>query len=370
MALELNKAATADTPNNPQTVAEQAAESKAALEAELNAEYLDERSITIVPAGLTSLYRKVNGAVIGSRKYVIGSSVRSTQILSSNAGELKAYFPAIVGVDASNSEFMVRVKAWLSNIQLIVADNGTTLNTSFRYNHKSDYLKFKAEEDAINAARDAVNRDTSKAYRDAVNLWATKINELESRKWQYGSPVMPNDYIIYRHCLFYPEVAKDAIFLNSNENLYRFYFKDEVREAERAKKFIEAKKRAMRNFVEVDANDAKRNAMYIQIAIANNENLSNALLKTNEEKTSTIMNFVNSNPDKFNKMYGDKHIELKGIIETLILRGELIRSEHNQQISTPDGGFIGSNMNEAVAYFNNPDNKGQLEVLKNKLKLF
>lgn len=369
MAMEINKPAGTDNSNNAKTVAEQVEEKKAANEAELNAEYVDERSITIVPIESGSLYRKVNNSVLGTKKNIIGSSVRSTQILSSNGGELKAYYPAIIGLDASNPEFMVRVKAWLSNMQLIVADNGTTLNTSFRYNHKSDYLKFKAEEDAINAARDAVPRGTTKAFKDAIKTWVTKINELESRKYQYGAPVNVVDWIMYRHCLLYPEVAKDIIFIGASQ-LTRFYIKDEVHEAERAKKVVEAKKRAMRNFVEVDANDAKRNAMYIQIAIANNENLSNALLKTNEEKTSTIMNFVNSNPDKFNKMYGDKHIELKGIIETLILRGELIRSEHNQQISTPDGGFIGSNMNEAVAYFNNPDNKGQLEVLKNKLKLF
>ena len=51
------------------------------------------------------------------------------------------------------------------------------------------------------------------------------------------------------------------------------------------------------------------------------------------------------------------------------MRGELVRSEYNQQISTADGTFIGSNMNEAVAYFNNPNNASIKTAYENKLKL-
>lgn len=351
------------------TLAEEKAQEEVEREEDLAAEYLDERNITIMPVDSVSLYRKANKTAIGSRRNVIGSSIRSTQILSSNAGEIKAYYPSIVGVDPTNPEFMIRVKAYLSNIQLIINDMGTTLNCSFRYNHKSDYLKFKAEEDAINAARESVNRGDSTAYKDAVKLWCTKINELESRKYAVGYPVNISDYLMYRHCLLYPEVTWDPIFAASDVSI-RFYIRDEVREVERAKKLVEARKRALRNFVDVDADASKRNAVYIQIALANNENLSAALIRSEAEKTTVMMDFVNNNPEKFNKFASDRNIVLKGFIETLILRGELIRSEHNQQISTPDGGFIGENMNAAIAYFNNPNNIGQLEMYKKKFNLF
>ena len=77
-----------------------------------------------------------------------------------------------------------------------------------------------------------------------------------------------------------------------------------------------------------------------------------------------------NDPDKFNNLFEDKNVEMKAFIESLISRGELIRPEYNQQISTADGTFIGSNMNEAVAYFNNPNNKSVLEAMQNKYKLF
>ena len=92
-------------------------------------------------------------------------------------------------------------------------------------------------------------------------------------------------------------------------------------------------------------------------------------LKDKNEKTSNLIDFVNKSPDKFNKLIADKNIVTKALIETLIVRGELIRAEYNQQISSADGNFIGSNMNEAVAYFNNPNNKDIRTAYENKLKM-
>ena len=80
------------------------------------------------------------------------------------------------------------------------------------------------------------------------------------------------------------------------------------------------------------------------------------------------MDYVNTNPDKFNKLYNDKHIILKATIENLILRGELVRTDYNQQITKADGTFIGANINDAIAWFENPANKGERTIFENKLK--
>ena len=127
---------------------------------------------------------------------------------------------------------------------------------------------------------------------------------------------------------------------------------------------------AMSKFIEINGIPSKRNAIYITIVAGRNENVSEALLKSDVEKQAYLMDFVNTNPEKFNKLVADKNITTKAFIETLIVRGELIRSEYNQQISTADGTLIGSNMNAAVAFFNNPDNKDMRELFENKLKMF
>lgn len=334
-----------------------------------NKEYIDHRIITISLVHNYSNYRKVNMKVLGQRKETIGSSITSCRILSSNRGEVEAYFPALIGLSPNNPNFITRVKAWLSNIQFVVNDNDAPLDISFVYNTKKDYLIFKAREDAIDAEYNKTDRTNTTKIKEAVKRRIDALNTLESEKYKYGHPVNLEQYIIYRHCLLYKDVAKDTALINSDSSL-RFYIKDEAKEAEKKKKLTEEKIKAMRNFLELNGSDEKFNAVYVAIVSLRKENVSIALLKDRSEKTYVIMDFVNNNPDKFNKLISDKNIITKALIETLITRGELVRAEYNQQISSAEGTFIGSNINEAVAYFNNPNNKEIRTIYENKLKMF
>lgn len=356
---------------NPANVAggQTAAQALAAKDAELNEPYLDKRSVVIAPVQLFSAYRNANKASIGPRRTVIGSSIHSSRVLSSNKGEVEAYFPELIGMSPNNQEFTSHVKSYLNNISFNVNENGTTLNISFYYDHKRDYLAIKEQETKINAKRDSVPRNNINAIKEAIKVWVSEINELESTKYRYGRPQNIEDYLIYRHCILYKDVAKDLALINSDYSL-RFYIRDEEKEKERAKRLIDEKRKAMRNFLAAEASDIKTNAIYIQMVVATNGSVGEAMLKTKDEKTSALMAFINENPDKFNDLFEDKNVEMKAFIESLIARGELIRPEYNQQISTADGTFIGSNINEAVAYLNNPNNSAVLEVLKNKYKLF
>lgn len=336
---------------------------------DLDAPYTDKRNITISLVHNYSTYRKVNMKVLGQRKEIIGSSITSCRLLSSNKDEVEAYFPALVGLSPNNPEFITRVKAWLSNIQVSVNENDKVLNTSFIYNHKRDYLRIKAEEEKIDAEYDRVDRANLKAIKEAIKKRVEALNALESSKHKYGRPENLEEYLIYRHCLLYRDVAKDMVLINSDNSL-RFYIKDENKEAAKRKKLTEERVRAMRNFVEVGASDSKFNSVFVSVIIYLGRQLATELLKSDDEKKAIVIQFVNEHPDKFNKIVNDKNVTIKAFIETLIARGELVRSEFNQQISTADGTFIGSNMNEAITYFNNPNNKDVRTAYENKLKFF
>lgn len=340
-----------------------------AKDEDLDKEYIDKRNIIISLVHNYSNYRRANMKVLGQRKETIGSSITSCRVLSSNAGEVNAYFPALVGLSPNHADFTTRVKAWLSNIQFVVNENDVPLNISFIYNTKRDYIDFKKKEDAIDEEYSKVDRTNLSAIKEAIKRRVDALNTLESEKYKVGHPVNLEEYIIYRHCLLYRDVAKDTAIVNSDPSI-RFYIKDEAKEAEKQKKLTEYRMQAMRNFIELNASPSKRNAVYISIVASKNENVSEALLKSDTEKSSYLMDFVNTNPDKFNKLFADKNITTRAFIETLIVRGELIRSEFNQQISTADGTLIGSNMIGAIAYFNNPDNKDVRELYQNKLNMF
>ena len=344
-------------------------ENKAAKEAELNSPYTDKRTVTIAPVQQFSAYRRANIKSMPPRRNIIGSSISSTRILSSNKDEVEKYFPQIIGISPNNPEFVTRVKAYLSNISFNVQDAGSTLNISFTYNKKKDYLTIKEKEEKINAKRESVARNNTAAIKEAVKVWTQEINDLESEKAKYGHPDNIEEYLLYRHCLLYRDVAKDISLINSDSSL-RFYIRDENKEAERAKRLVDERRKAMRNFLALDSSDKKRNAVFIQMTVNNGGNIAEAMMKTPDQQVSALMTYLNDSPDKFNDLFEDKNVEMKSFIEALIARGELIRPEYNQQISTADGTFIGSNMNEAVAYFNNPTNKPVLEAMQNKYKLF
>ena len=344
-------------------------ENKAAKEAELNSPYTDKRTVTIAPVQQFSAYRRANIKSMPPRRNIIGSSISSTRILSSNKDEVEKYFPQIIGISPNNPEFVTRVKAYLSNISFNVQDAGSTLNISFTYDKKKDYLTIKEKEEKINAKREAVARNNTAAIKEAVKIWTQEINDLESEKAKYGHPDNIEEYLLYRHCILYRDVAKDISLINSDSSL-RFYIRDENKEAERAKRLVDERRKAMRNFLALEASDKKRNAVFIQITVNNGGNIAEAMMKTPDQQVSALMTYLNDSPDKFNDLFEDKNVEMKSFIEALIARGELIRPEYNQQISTADGTFIGSNMNEAVAYFNNPTNKPVLEAMQNKYKLF
>ena len=344
-------------------------ENQAAKEAELEAPYTDKRSVTIAPVQQFSAYRKANIKSMPPRRNIIGSSISSTRILSSNKDEVEKYFPQIIGISPNNPEFVTRVKAYLSNISFNVQDAGSTLNISFTYDKKKDYLTIKEKEEKINAKRESVARNNTSAIKEAVKVWTQEINDLESEKAKYGHPDNIEEYLLYRHCLLYRDVAKDISLINSDSSL-RFYIRDENKEAERAKRLVDERRKAMRNFLALEASDKKRNAVFIQMTVNNGGNIAEAMMKTPDQQVSALMTYLNDSPDKFNDLFEDKNVEMKSFIEALIARGELIRPEYNQQISTADGTFIGSNMNEAVAYFNNPTNKPVLEAMQNKYKLF
>ena len=344
-------------------------ENRAAKEAELNSPYTDKRSVTIAPVQQFSAYRRANIKSMPPRRNIIGSSISSTRILSSNKDEVEKYFPQIIGISPNNPEFVTRVKAYLSNISFNVQDAGSTLNISFTYDKKKDYLTIKEKEEKINAKRESVARNNTAAIKEAVKVWTQEINDLESEKAKYGHPDNIEEYLLYRHCLLYRDVAKDISLINSDSSL-RFYIRDENKEAERAKRLVDERRKAMRNFLALESSDKKRNAVFIQMTVNNGGNIAEAMMKTPDQQVSALMTYLNDSPDKFNDLFEDKNVEMKSFIEALIARGELIRPEYNQQISTADGTFIGSNMNEAVAYFNNPTNKPVLEAMQNKYKLF
>lgn len=336
-------------------------------EEDLEEEYTDRRTITISLVKNYSLYRKVNDKVLPKRKDYIGGSIKSSRTLSSNKEEVDTYFPNIIGLSPNDPNFISRVKQYLNNIRIPVDELGRTFDISFHYFHKKDYYKIKAEEEKIEEVYQSANRQNIKNLREALNEKINRLHILESTKCRLGYPINVDEYLMYRHCLLYNDVAKDVALINSDSNI-RFYFKDDQKEAEKLRKYRLEVNKAKTNYVACLADNNLFDAIYTQYCVQNSLPVISSLAKDRLEREIEIDKFSTNEPIKFNKIFNNKDIRLIANIEKLVARGELIRSQYNQNISTPDGEFIGANIGEAVSYFKNPENTSIVNAFINKLK--
>lgn len=334
---------------------------------DLEEPYLEERTITISLVKNYSLYRRINDKTLPKRRDYIGGSVSASRILSANKDEVETYFPNIVGLAPNNENFITRVKQYLNNIRIPVDELGKTFNISFFYNKKADYYRIKKEEDKIEDAYLKANRQDTSKLKAALKEKISRLNTLEGTKCKLGHPIDVEDYLMYRHCLLYNDIAKDIALINSDPNI-RFYIKDDHKEAEKLKKFRIELNKAKVNYVQCLGDDDLFDAIYIQYCVINGLPIISSLAEDIIERQNKLDKFSTEEPVKFNKLCSDKNIRLMAVIEKLIARGELVRSEYNQNITTVDGEFIGANMKEAVAWFNNPNNSSVVNAFHNRLK--
>lgn len=337
------------------------------LELELNSPYIDVSSITISPQGRQSLYRLQNQRVLEEPRYVIGGSCESARVLVSNSGEVDKYFPRLVGCMPNHTEFLNKVKEWLDNIAIVVPSIGYTLDTSFRYYKKSDYLQVAKEMAAINLAYNEADKNTASNLIKALKTKEAAINNVESRKWMIGEPLNVNNYVIYRHCLLYSDIAKDMRLFQFKPNV-RFYFKDERQEEEIAQKRQLVIEKAMANYLAVCSDKEKFDAVYTIYCHRSGFDLSIYLNKKELDKKQLIKTYSETSPYKFNKLVEDRHLAIKAMVEKLIALGDLLRDENNNRIGTRDGKFIAANLEGAVTYFTDPANKVIREMYETKLK--
>lgn len=332
-----------------------------------DAPYTDSRYVTIELVKNFSLYRKVNDKVLPKRQDFIGSSITSSRTLAANKEEIDKYFPNIIGLSPADPNFIKRVKNYLNNIRIPVDELGKKFDVSFYYYHKHDYNIIKAKEEEIEEVYNNTNKQDTKLLKKALREKINRLNNLESSKCRYGYPINTEDYLMYRHCLLYNDVAKDIALINSDSSI-RFYFKDDQKEAEKLRKFRTEVLKAKSNYVKCLSDDALFEAVYIQYCVMNNLPVMPSLSESSIDREIKLDKFSTDNPVKFNKICNNADVKLVATIEKLIAKGELIRSQYNQNITAEDGTFVGANINEAVAWFKNPNNTSLVNVYINKLK--
>lgn len=322
------------------------------------------KKVTILTKDSESAYFRKNAKYMPESKNRIGSSITGVSRMRSNPAELAKYMPMLIGIDSNNPKYNELVEAWFNNISVIISDGGKNLEIGFNYDKESDYIRIKALEDDIYKEFESAKKVNSKDRNAAFELRTNKLIELEKTKYRYGLPINLADYMLWRWCLVYGDVAVDVSLINVAGHI-RFYIHDADREKYKSEVQFATRNKAMALYVKLlEEPDKASNILWVY--------RQGALDVSTLDKTDKYMmlsNLANSEPNKLIAIYDDKDLDIKATIERMINSGILKRLENSNVIVDENNDIIGNSTDEAIVFFKNSEgNKAAITRLKAKLR--
>ncbi|MFA5395134.1 MAG: hypothetical protein WC346_03865 [Methanogenium sp.] len=335
-------------------------------DSEIQDVYIEERYVSIMRRETNSQYFNRNAKFIPEGKIVIGPSITGVNKMISNIDELKVYMPQIIGISASSNDFDNKLLAYFNNLSVNVPESGLSLNISFKYKNKNDYKLIKSNYDKIIRDFEIADKSFPDSRNKAFNDRTFSIIELEKVKYKYGTPININDYILWRYCLVYRDVAVDAALINNSAHI-RFYIYDKEAEKYKSKVLLDIETKATKIYLELVENEDKLDQ--ILWAGASDGTLNIGIL-SREEKANIIKGMVNTNPYGLISLYNDERTNIRSFIEQLIQANILKRLINSTVVMDGDNDIIGNNMDEVIAFFKNTElNKAKISKFTNQLKL-
>lgn len=293
----------------------------------------------------------------------IGAYLRGTSIgRGLTPEEEKKLLPMIISISPNAPEWGQKCLEYWANISTSVsADLGLPLDCSMEYPNEDAAKQADAEEaNELNKIQEA--RKNGRHHEEIFNV-----------RTSLGTPLFPDQYILYRHCLKYSHVArfKEDMY---KSNKIRFYLhSSEEEQAAQASK-LTVRKKAYSYMMDVFADATKKeNIIYV---------LKETIQKHNEKATTEIKIDTTSNigvdlaidmlannyPEQFIAICSDEKLVMKAFIERCINANLLRRLPNTEAIIYGDSTNVGNNLNDAVVFLENEQNKEIYQTLNARLK--
>ena len=322
------------------------------------------KTVTIMRKDNSSAFYSRNAANMPDGRNKIGSAINSVLRMKANMDELNVYMPSMLAMNPNDPKYSEQVDLWFNNISKLVPEGGLPLNISFTYKDSASKKSVESIEEDIYMKFNRAKKNTAKELDTAIDIRERSIIELESTKYKYGSPVNVADYLLWRYCLVYSDVANDVAWVNKAGGI-RFYIYDSVREKYKETLQFEVRNKATALYIKLlDTPDKATNILWADRGFDVD---ITALDKM--DKYRMIENMSKADPANFISIYEDVNLETKAIVERMIHHGILRRLENTSVIVDENNDTIGNTMDEAIAFFKNTDrNKAAITRFKSKLK--
>lgn len=351
---------------------------------------------------VSSAYAIANSDRLAEAQIVrtIGSSRSGVSRMISNSEEQAAIMKDIINISPTSSSWNEELAKYWNKLSYDIPDSGKELEIGFTYDvhaiDKQHYInkinsnitveakKLKTDEDLekyieeriesinmnflqsierANSIKDARLRDkmTSEAYKIKYD----QIVTIEGERFKVGSPINPFEYMLYRWCLVYGDVANEKSLINKSSKI-RFYLhsQDEIVKETKTKQTNE--KNRLKLLVKVtESLDSITNLIY---AMGEANGVSDMTDEIGLYDYVTMLSV--SRESDFIRIASDTNLSLIGKIEKYIASGILTRKLGTNIISNPINPDepIGSTMEEVIDYFKKPSNKVVIQEFEDKFK--
>jgi len=300
------------------------------------------------------LFLAVNKAVLQEGNQHIGASIRGKRAIMLKEDELKSYMPRELGLQPNNPNFMSKLSDWFDDLTVHVPEQGLPLEIGMIYDVNSSEKK---------AAIERLFKELNVEKRDDKTLAYMVENKVKvDNRWKFGTPINVRDYVLWRYCENYRDVANKPDDINKSKNI-RFYIHDDTLARKEKEVLFALRNKATK--VYINLLEDKHKVETLLFAAGYGDSINNS---TTSEKAQILENFKNSKPNEFIRLAEDKNLQHIAYIEKLIAYQILNRDIESGIISNPvDGEVLGKNVKEAVAFLNNADNAKLANEVKGKL---
>jgi len=174
-----------------------------------------------------------------------------------------------------------------------------------------------------------------------------------------GNPENPMDYITYKWCMKHRQVADSEEEMKADGSK-KFYIYDPDKDLLKKNATIKLKKEADKEFIKISSDlDKMRRLLRVLSKGSQPEKL------TDMEVENQLYNVKDEKPAAFLKHSTDKNLDVRAELEEMIELG-VLRTIGNQIIYGDE--TIGENITDAIVYFNNKKNSGQINAMRAQLK--
>lgn len=188
------------------------------------------RKVIILKKNKANSYQMVNVKVIdaNANPEIIGTSIGAVNAMTSCGEEMKMVMREILGLSPDSPDWDKELKRFWNDVCEYVYGIGKNLEIGFSYDisnpSKQIYIKGDSDKKIVGLPKSITTDELLAEYCEK------KIREPKSNfykeMWKYATPLNTEDYLLYRYCQGYRDVANEHNNVNTQSHI-RFYIFDE-----------------------------------------------------------------------------------------------------------------------------------------------